>query len=526
MSITSPGFFLFAGILILLYYRIPKRGQWVLLLAASIGFYLMAGWRGGIYVLITALSTYACALWIDTLASNKRAYLKANRETMTRPQRKAYSAGVLRRERWILVGALVLNLGMLCVFKLSGALTGWLEQLSGGAGADTFRKWIMPLGISFYTLQSLGYLISVYQENCEAQRSFPRLLLFVCFFPQMLQGPISRYDQLSAELYREHTFSFDNLRFGTQRMLWGYFKKLVVADTLAPFIAAMYQDYRGYAGLAAFVGIALYSIQLYADFSGYMDIVCGLSRILDIRLRENFDRPFFSTSVAEYWRRWHISLGDWFKTNVYYPIAVSDWAQKMGALTSKRFKQFGKTLPATLALVVTWLATGLWHGFTWGYLVWGALNGMFLILSLWLEPTFNRWTDKLRLTEQNRGWHLLRILRTNLILVFLRILPEVGGLRDGLGLWAQVFRSPTLPSGWEGWFPYSPEPIQMVIVAVGFLLMMAADAIKCKEPVADWLDRRPVALRFAFYFVLIAVILIFGCYGTGYDARDFMYFKF
>lgn len=526
MSITSPGFFLFAGALILLYYLLPKRIQWILLLAASVCFYLLAGWRTGIYLLITALSVYGCALWIGSLGAKKDAYLKANRETMSRPERKAYSAKVLARQRWIVVLGLVLNLGLLGVFKYAGFAAATLDRIFGGSRADALTRWIVPLGISFYTFQSMGYLISVYQEKCEPQRNFCKLLLFTCFFPQIIQGPISDYNQLSGELYRAHSFDFDNLSRGVRRMLWGYFKKLVVADTLAPFVAALFRDYPTYAGLAAFVGIVFYSIQLYADFSGYMDIVCGLCRILGITLRENFDRPFFSSSVAEYWRRWHMSMGDWFKNYVYYPIAVSGWAQKLGEKAGKRFKSLGKTLPATVALVATWLATGLWHGATWGYVIWGGINGAFLIVSLWTEPLFQRLTARLGLREENRLWKLFRILRTNLILVFLRILPEVGGLRDGLGLWARVFRRPIRPVGWKGWFPGGATPTHLILVGTGFLMMMLVDGIKCREPFQDWFERRPLVLRFALYFLLIAAILIFGCYGTGYDARDFMYFKF
>ena len=526
MSITSPGFLLFAGLLILLYYLIPGKYQWMLLLAASLCFYLRVSWRSGIFLLITSLTVYGCALWIGSLSARKEAWLKANREQLTRAQRKAYSAGVLRRQRRVLVLGLLVNLGILGVFKYSGFLAAQLDRIFGGSRADALSRWILPLGISFYTFQSLGYLISVYQEKCQPQRSFPRLLLFTCFFPQILQGPISDYRQLSGELFRPHPFDFDNLCRGAQRMLWGFFKKLVVADTLAPYVSALFQDYPGYAGLAAFLGMVFYSVQLYADFSGYMDIVCGLSRILGVTLRENFDRPFFSASVAEYWRRWHMSLGDWFKNYVYYPIALSDWAQRLGEKAGRRSPALGRNLAATLALVVTWLTTGLWHGATWGYILWGGLNGAFLIVSLWLEPSFQRWTKALGLREENRLWGLFRILRTNLILVFLRILPELGGLRDGLALWARVFTRPFLPRGWSEWFPGGATPAHLILVGAGFLLMLLADGIKCREPVADWLGRKPLLLRFSLYFLLLASILIFGCYGTGYDARDFMYFKF
>jgi D-alanyl-lipoteichoic acid acyltransferase DltB (MBOAT superfamily) len=529
MNLLSISFLLFALGLCLAYFLVPARFRWGVLLAFSLAFYALGGWLNLPFLLLTAASIWGAALLIQKNADAQSAWLKAHKSECSKEEKAAYKARERSRRKRILVGALVLNFGVLCAFKYvhfllaqADAVAGWF----GGSVHDTVQ-WIIPLGISFYTFQSVGYLLDVFWDRCEAQRSFPKLLLFVCFFPQILQGPISSYSQLGPELYRGHDFDFDELCRGLRRMLWGFFKKLVIADALAPFVAALFADYPTYAGLAAFVGIALYSIQLYADFSGYMDIVCGLCRVLGIPLRENFDRPFFAHSVAEYWRRWHMSLGDWFKAYVYYPIAVSGWAQRLGKRArAKLGKTAGGALPATLALIVTWLATGLWHGASWGYVVWGGLNGAFLILSVWMEPVFKGWTARLRLGDDKRSWQLFRILRTNLLLVFLRILPELGGLRDGLGLWAQVFRSPTLPQGWEGWFPGGASPVQMLVVGFGFALMLAADGIKCRQPVQDWLDKRPLGLRFALYFVLLALILIFGCYGPGYDARDFMYFKF
>ena len=203
----------------------------------------------------------------------------------------------------------------------------------------------------------------------------------------MTQGPISTYSQLAGQLYEGHAFTYENFALGGQRMIWGYFKKLVLADVLAPWVGAVFQHYPDYTGGAVLVGIFFYSIRIYADFSGYMDIMCGFCQIIGIRLEENFLRPYFSKSIAEYWRRWHITLGAWFKNYLYYPIAVSKWNTKIGKWGRRRFgKTFGQAMPASIALVAVWLTTGLWHGASWAYIAWGGVNGLFIIVSLWLDP--------------------------------------------------------------------------------------------------------------------------------------------
>ena len=393
MSITSGSFLLFALALTVLYFLVPKHGQWMLLLLASAVFYCAAGLQYGAYILFTALSTYCGARWIGRLAAQQQAYLKANKEQLSREEKKAYKAGNKARRKAVMIAALLLNFGLLAVFKYGDFVLTQLNRAAALLGSGPVHGplgLIAPLGISFYTFQSMGYLVDVYWEKCAPEKNIARMLLFVSFFPQIIQGPISNFSQLAPQLYAPHSFSAARLGSGLQRMLWGFFKKLVIADTLAPYVQAVFANYTEYSGVAVLVGAFLYSAQIYADFSGYMDIVCGLCEIWGIQLAENFQRPYFSKSIAEYWRRWHITLGEWFKTYLYYPVAVSHFARNAGKRWQKRFGgSVGKTIPATVALLIVWLTTGLWHGASWAYIAWGGVNGAFIIFSLWMEPSLS-----------------------------------------------------------------------------------------------------------------------------------------
>lgn len=529
MSIISAQFILFLLMLTAVYYCIPKRGQWVVLLGASVLFYCAAGLRTAGYLLLTALPTYGVARWIDAVTAEQKARLAAGRDAMSREERSALKKSYTRKKRRILALAMVFNFGMLCVFKyfhFALAQVNRIVDVFGGREIpDTFRI-LVPLGISFYTFQSMGYLADVYWGKAEAQPNFGKLLLFVSFFPQITQGPISSYSELADQLYAPHEFTYENYAWGSQRMIWGFFKKMVLANMLAPWVNAVFQNYQSYGSAAVLVGIFCYSMQIYGDFSGYMDIMCGLCQILGIRLTENFDRPYFSKSIAEYWRRWHISLGTWFKNYIYYPIAVSGWNKKLGKWAQKRLgKTVGRTLPASVALVAVWLTTGLWHGASWGYIVWGGVNGLFIIFSLWMEPVYARAQEKLGIKEDAGWFRAFRVIRTFLLISFIKVLPEVGGLRRGLGLWKRAFTSWSLPRSLGELFPYGVTKEQLCVVTAAVGLVLLTSLMQRKEPVRARFNRMPLAVRALALGILLFAILYYGVPASG-SVGGFLYAQF
>ena len=527
MSLISGEFALFAAVLVAAFYLVPKRAKWICLLVASCIFYVAAGWENGVFLVITALSAYGAGRWMQAIGEKSRAYLRVNRDRMDKAARKAVKAAATRRRRWVMGGCLCLNFGLLCLFKYGGFVLRQVNELSlllGGGGVDTVWHLVVPLGISFYTFQTMGYVVDVYWEKCPAQENFAKLLLFTSFFPQVTQGPISDYRQLSGQLFAPHRYSDRNFTLGFQRMLWGYGKKMVLADRAAPLVQAVFNQYASLPGNNVVLGAFLYSLQIYADFSGYMDIVCGLCQMLDIRLAENFQRPYFSKSVAEYWRRWHITLGAWFKTYLYYPVAVSRPAKALTKWGTKTFgSTFGKTLAASFALVVVWFTTGLWHGANWGYIAWGGVNGLAIIVSLWLEPVYARMKRALRVRESGFAWRAFATVRTFCLVTMIKVFPEVGGLRNGLGFWAACFRNWDF-SGVDGRALYPVVTREnLLILGAGAGILFLVSLAQRKGPV---LERRiPGAVRLVVSVALFFVIAYWGI-PMSMETGGFLYAQF
>ena len=371
MLFTSSEFLLFLAVCLALYYAVPKRMQWMLLLAASYAFYFVAGAFYPVFIFVTACATYVSARLIEAGRERQRRYIKEHStEFDTRGKKRAYRRRCEKKRKRVLLAGMLAVLLLLGVFKYADFavenINGVLYALGSGRELD-YPGLILPMGISFYVFQSVGYLLDVYWEKIPAQRSLPKYMLFISFFPQLVQGPISRYGDLSQTLYAEHPFDGREISFGAQRVLWGFFKKLVVADTILTAVETLVSD-DYYSGAWALVVMVFYSIELYADFTGGIDIAIGVAQMFGVRLQENFIRPFFSKSITEYWRRWHISMGTWFRDYVFYPLSIAPWMNGLTLRCKKRLgKGAAKRVPVYLATLVTWLATGIWHGASWNY---------------------------------------------------------------------------------------------------------------------------------------------------------------
>ncbi len=534
MSITSFLFLCFIFAVFVLYYLIPSRFQWVLLLIASVVFYLSGGIQSAGYVVITATTIYIAAVAMQKLADEQKRYIKENKAVLTKDEKTAYKNRIKKRRKIWMLSALLINIGLLCFFKYFHFVLQQINALLHLAGAneiqDTFH-FMIPLGISFYTFQSVGYLLNVYWEKTTAEKNYLKLLLFVSFFPQITQGPISEYHQLSEELFTEHKFSYKNYSWGFQRMIWGFFKKMVIANQLAKYVGLVFENYAQYTGISVLIGAFLYSVQIYADFSGYMDIMCGFCETLGIRLTENFDRPYFSKSVAEYWRRWHMSLGAWFKNYIYFPIGMSTWNRKLAKTTRARFgKHFANTFPATIALLIVWTATGMWHGASWAYISWGLVNGLFIIFGMWMEPVYEKWRTRLHLRSDIWAWRAFQTIRTFILVTFIKVLPEVGTLSDGLGLWKQIFTNHQIPQSMEELLPYVScswiiDRLNVLLVVAGVVTMFVFSLMQRKQPIRAYFNRLPTAVR---WLVLTVVVIMISSYGvrSTWGAGGFMYAQF
>lgn len=519
---------MFFIVLFFAYYLCPKRFQWTVLLAGSLFFYACTGVRNLIYVLLTSATAYAATGWMDRSLKEQKRYIEENKAALSRDEKKAFKKRQQGRRKLVLALTLLFNFGLLSYFKYVHFLIDQVNALFGAFGGPVLPNafsLIVPLGISFYTFQTMGYVVDVYWEEQTAEKNYLKVLLFTSFFPQMTQGPISNFAQLQGELFKEHRFTARHYIWGFRRALWGFYKKLVVADMISPIVGDIFQNYLSYSGFTALLGALLYSVQIYADFSGYMDIVCGLCEMLDIRLAENFERPYFSKSIAEYWRRWHITLGAWFKTYVYYPVAASRWNAKL----SKRFGKSAGMISASVALVVVWLTTGLWHGASWAYIAWGGVNGLFIIFSLWMEPVYKAAREKLHINETNVLWRAFQIVRTFLLVTFIKVLPEVGTLGQGAGLIAHIFREHTVPRKVFDCLPYLNTMVYQIgrkgiamlfpfmfgaqilcMIALGILLMFTASVLQTKKPVRAYVDAIPAVVRVPLIALFILLTIYYG----------------
>lgn len=484
MSFTSFRFLLYAGVLLAVYYAIPRRGQWVLLLGASYGFYLQSGIGNLVFILLTTVTTYGAASAMDQIQRT------CDRRTAKRRCRKWV---------WLCLG---FNFGLLAICKVR----------------FTFRNILLPMGISFYMFQSVGYVLDVYRGSIKAERNPFRLALFAAYFPQLVQGPISKYQKLAPQLFASHQWDGKQVSFGLQRMLWGYFKKLVIADRIAAAVSTL----RGpeHTGLSFLLLTCFYAIQIYGDFTGGIDIALGLSEALGISLPENFIRPFFSKNIAQYWRRWHITLGEWMKEYVFYPVSVSVPIRRLSKPARKKWPGFGKRLPVYAASAVTWLCTGIWHGLTPNFLLWGMMNCTVIVLSEELKPLYEKFHSRFHWKE-NRWYGGFEMARMFLLMNLIRIVdlfPDVGEYFRRIETVFTAFSVPLMELGLTG--------LDYAILIGGCALMLAVSLTQEKRGSIRELLWQRTGLRYALTAALLLAVLLMGSYGIGYDAGNFIYNQF
>ena len=526
MLFTSYGFIAFLCLLFVAYYFVPKRWQWGLLLAASYIFYAFAGWQCLIFIAVTTVSAYAVARLMARMAGRESDYLAAHRDSMDKEARKAYKAKAKKRRFGVLLCGLVLNFGILAVLKYTAFAVFNLNSALTAFGAEPLGipDLLLPMGISFYIFQTMGYLIDVYRGKTQAEENFFRLALFVSFFPQLVQGPISRHGDLAAQLYAPHAFDARGFTYGLQRILWGYFKKLVIADRIAVAVGALKAP--EYTGVGFFILTVFYAVQIYADFTGGIDVTVGLSQTLGITLPENFIRPYFSKNIAEYWRRWHITLGEWMKDYIFYPISISKPMLKLSKAARAKLGNVGKRLPVYVASVATWFVTGIWHGLTPNFVLWGMLNCFVIVVSEELTPLYSAFHNRFHLKEKKwyGGFEILRMfLLMNLIRVC-DLFPRVGDYFFRMGSLVTVWNFHMLRDGTL--LQLGLSGLDYGILAVSVVLVFAVSLLQEKKgSVRELLWTRP-ALRYSLMFLLLLAVLLMGSYGIGYEASSFIYNQF
>lgn len=530
MLFTSYGFIGFLIVLFLVYYLIPKKAQWPVLLAGSYIFYYICNPVYLIYILVTTIAVYFVALKIAHDKDIQSSYLKAHKEELSKEEKKAYKASAKKKQfNWLLIG-LIVGIGILAVIKYTNftiSNINGLLTLFGSSKQLSFLNIIVPMGISFYTFQAVGYLIDVYRGTCEAQRNFFKFALFVGFFPQLVQGPISRYSDLEKSLYAEHKFDSKTFIFGIERIMWGFFKKLVIADRILMAVNTLIKDTDTYNGAYVFIGMMFYALELYCDFTGGIDITIGVAQSLGITLTENFIRPFFSKNIKEYWNRWHITMGSWFTDYIFYPITVSGPMLKISKWSRAHLGEtIGKRVPIYLSSFVVWFTTGIWHGASWNFIVWGLGNFVVIMVSQELEPLYAKFHNRFNVKDR-RAYQGFQVIRTLLLMSALRTFDcyrdvpltfRMFGTIFTKGNWGVLFDGSLLTIGLS--------VVDYVILAVGVLVLFSVSMVQRKESVREQILRLNYPVRALIWSLLFLSIILFGIYGIGYDATQFIYNQF
>ena len=473
-----------------LYYLCPLRLRWMLLLALSYLLYAQNGRQALAFILLTTLSTWAGALLIGRIGVRGKSCMQAGLPAEEKKRLKQRTKG---RQRIVFRLVLLLNFGMLAVLKYVPSLPGTLARsalgLLGHADAAPALRLFVPLGISFYTFQSMGYLIDVYNGKYPPERNPAKFALFISFFPQLIQGPIARYDALGTELTTPHRLDVENIRRGLMLMLWGFFKKKVIADRALPMVDAVFGNPGQYGGAVIVMAVLMYSLQQYADFSGGIDLVTGGAELMGIHLAPNFRRPYFSVSLGDFWRRWHISLGAWMRDYVFYPFALTRPVSRLSKAAKKRFgTDFGRALPAALGNILVFLLVGIWHGATGNYVVWGLYNGIILAVSALLEPAYKRFGERHAELVKSRGYHIFRVLRTFLVVNIGWYFDRCAHLSDAFSMLLRTLTQPVPAQLTDGTL------LKLGITGAGFAILAAATVILFT---VSLLQERGVSIRSA-----------------------------
>lgn len=497
MLFNSLEFLLFFPAVCLCYYVIPDRVRYLFLLACSYFFYMCWNPEYALLILTSTVITYVSGLLIDSAEKIP-------------DERKRVS-----RKKWYVALSFVSNLAILFFFKYFNFAADTAVRLLGLAGISVEIQAfdvILPVGISFYTFQALSYTVDVYRKDIYAERNFFKYALFVSFFPQLVAGPIERSKNLLIQINEKHTFQFEQVRDGLLLMLYGFFQKVVLSEYLAIAVDSVYDAYKEATGFQLLAATVLFAFQIYCDFGSYSNIAIGAAKVMGFSLMENFDTPYFAQTVSEFWRRWHISLSSWFRDYLYIPLG--------GSRKGQMRKQFNR--------MMVFLVSGLWHGASWHFVVWGFLNGIYQVIGDLLQPVKKKLIKVFRVNENSFSHKLLRMLITFALVDFSWIFFRASFMQ-GIVIVKKI-------AGLTGetWFTWgnnlaamglTVQTRNLLVVSLGILLI--ADICKYRGIcIREWLCRQGIWLRWLVCYGAIFGILIFGVYGPGFDASQFIYFQF
>lgn len=488
MLFNSFQFLLFFVLVTVLYYSLPHKFRWILLLISSYYFYMV--WKPELIILII-FSTFVNYILSLMIYRQKDNFL---------------------RKRYLLI-SLLINFGLLFVFKYLVFFNHTFMGLFGFMGITypiSDFDIILPMGISFYTFQAASYTIDVYRKRLKPARHYGIFSLYITFFPQLVAGPIERSENLLPQFYKKHKLQPRRVVMGLKIMMIGFFKKIVIADRVSVAVNTVYQNPEGFGGLALIFATVLFAFQIYCDFSGYSDIAVGAARVLGFDLMENFKSPFLSKSIQEHWRRWHVSLSSWFTDYVYIPL---------GGNRKGKWKQYRNIL-------ITFLISGLWHGSSFTYVVWGGLHGVMQVAGS-LTSGFRNNIKKTLHIEKNPIASSISIICTFLLVCFAFIFFRSSTLSQAFYIISHLFSDvaewTSIQYLYENVTAMGLQLTELITVVLAIVFLMLMEILSKEKQIYEMIENRYFIVRLAFYLFVATAVLTLGVY---YNAGEFIYFQF
>lgn len=481
MIFNSIGFFWFMLLVVPLFFILPQRFRWVFLLVASYYFYMQWNIKYTVLIVFTTLVNYGAGLWLGQAVTE-------------------------RTKKWILAATLLANLGLLFIFKYYNFAISTLNSLNAWLGIDavlTGHSLLLPVGISFYIFQSLGYTLDVYMGKREPEKHLGIFALYVSFFPQLVAGPIERSTHLIQQFREKKTFRWDNFNSGFRMVLIGLIKKMVIADRLAILVNTVYGDVYSYTGAQLAIATGFFAVQIYCDFSGYTDIAIGAARMMGFDLMQNFNRPYLSRSVGEFWQRWHISLTTWFKDYVYIPLGGNRRGEARTALN----------------LMLVFFISGVWHGASFNFVIWGLLNGAYLLIErFWLIRYYERLDA---LFPHSRTISILRTVFTALLICLSWVFFRAETLPEALYTVQAIVSAVPMANVFE----LGLGAADFWIACLSIVFLLGGEWFMHYRPAKLAERKEPFLAKLSVYYAMIFIIIILGVYGD-YDKAQFIYFAF
>lgn len=485
MSYASIEFLLFVLVLVLIYYIFPKKHRYIVLLIGSLIFYYLFSGKYIIFILLSSVITYFSGKLIEKYNDKRKLILSLS---------------------------ILLNLSFLLVLKYNN----FFGDIFRVVGINIpYKKFILPIGISYYTLETISYLTDIYRKRMKAETNYLKVLLFLVYFPQIVEGPIANYSRLSKTLFNTEKFNYDNFVSAFVLIGWGFVKKLVIADRAGIFVSKVFEN--NYGGALLIIGVLLYTLQIYADFSGCIDIVSGVSELFSVKLDENFKRPFFSKSIQEFWRRWHITLGTWLKEYIFYPISLSKLNMKLNLkLRKMKSKYISRFIITAFPLFFVWFFNGMWHGASFKYVVYGLYYYVLMMIGILLEPVFKKIISIFKINTEVWSYKFFQAVRTILIVCFGMFLFRVDSFKQ-MGLMIHSNASASL-------FSLGLKKADFALLMVGILVMLVVGVMQeFNINIRKELQKQNLLFKWLIYYIMIFSVIIFGIYGKGYDAASFIY---